>query len=131
MIVLPAKNEEETAFEFKYKVSDTEKIDWWRKIYLEHFADESGQRLLYIVSSCLGVLICLFFCSLCTCCYYCCCKPKVIEDPETGRRFSRRRSSRGDSFASKARRSMRLESIVSMSGQSFRSKSASIKRPTS
>ena len=40
-----------------------------------------------------------------------------------GRRFSRRKSSKGSSFRASMRRSMRLESIVEASGQSFKRKS--------
>lgn len=141
LVVVPELNQVDTAFEFEYGLVDsiladnpdafnTAADEWYWRFYNEHFTDEEGEKLFVIVCTCLGLLICLFCCCICYCSYYCCCKPKVYEDPDVpGRRFSRRKSSRGDSFAASMRRSMRLESIVSRSGQSFRQ--ASMKRPTS
>lgn len=126
LIVRPELNQESTAFEFEYTLTDqieleseeafsTAADEWYWRLYKENFTDENGQKVFIIVCTCLGLLICLFFCCICYCSYYCCCKPKVIED-EQGRRFSRRRSTKGSSIGATMRRSMRLESIVSRSG---------------
>ena len=112
-------------FEFTYQMIETEDIDDYRKFYVKHFTGEDGRRLLYIVGACIAILICLVICSICVCSYYCCCKPKVLVDEETGRRFSRRKSSKGSSFRASMRRSMRLESFVDRSAQSFRRQSMS------
>lgn len=124
LVVVPDANVDETKFVFTYKVENTSEIDWYWKFYLENFTSSEGQKLLYVYSTCLGIIICLLLCSCCVCSYYICCKPKVYDDPLVpGRRFSRRRSSKGTSLRASIRRSMRLESIVEASGQSFRRKS--------
>ena len=127
LIIIPKKNKQDTAFEFEYGLVDpvladssafgTGADEWYWRLYNEHFTSEQGQKVFIIVCTCVGLLICYLFCCLCYCSYYCCCKPKVYTDPnDPSRRFSRRRSSRGASFAAGMRRSMRLESIVSRSG---------------
>lgn len=142
MVIKPEKNVVDTDFEFEYIIVNGTRLDsdeafesdtdeWYWRFYKENFEDEKGQKLLIVVSTCIGLLLCLLVCCICACGYYCCCKPKVIEDPDTGRRFSRRKSSRGSSLGASMRRSMRLESIVSKSGQSFRLTGSMKKKPES
>lgn len=123
LVVTPELNVEDTKIWFSFQVTDTEDVDWYWKFYVENFSSPEGEKLLYVYSTCLGIIICLFLCSICVCSYYCCCKPKVYEDPtQPGRRFSRRRSSKGGGLRASMRRSLRLESIVQASGQSFKRK---------
>lgn len=121
LVVLPDKNELTNRVSFSYQLVEQSDTDWYRKLYVKHFTGEDGQKLLVIVGACIALLICIIICTICVGGYYCCCRPKIIEDPENpGRRLSLRRSSRGSSFRASMRRSMRLESFVDRSTQSFR-----------
>lgn len=121
LVALPNKNTPTNSLTFAYVLENVEETDWYRKLYVQYFTGEDGRKLLAIVGACIAVLICILVCGICICSYYCCCRPKVIEDPDNpGRRISIRRSTRGNSFRASMRRSMRLESFVNRSNQSFR-----------
>lgn len=124
LVVTPKKNQEETYLKISYQLLNPEEIDWSWQFYLDNFSYPNGEKIFYVYAVIFGVVLCLLVCGVCVGSYYCCCKPKVYNDPDQpGRRFSRRRSSKGNSLRASIRRSMRLESIVEMSGQSFKRKS--------
>lgn len=81
LVITPNLNVDKTHFEFTYVVEKTSEVDWYWKFYLENFSSEEGQKLLYVYATCIGIIICLFLCSICVGAYYCCCKPKVYADP--------------------------------------------------
>ena len=123
IVVTPQQNKVDTAFKFSYELLDHQEIDWSWKFYLDNFSYPNGEKIFYVYAVIFGVILLMIVCGVCVSSYFCCCKPKVYEDPEQpGRRFSRRRSSKGSSLRASLRRSMRLESIVEMSGQSFKRK---------
>lgn len=114
IVVTPELNEKLTVLEIAYVVEDTKEITAFWRFYKEKFTSEEGKRMLYIFIACAVLLLCVIICCICTCSYFCCCKPKVYDDPAIpGRRFSRRPSARrADGFVARVRTSMRLESFV-------------------